>query len=64
MNSLDLTRKDVRPEFHYQVGPTPELTEKPKCGGDKDCIEMVAKLADDSKPQNFSGFGKNYKLTV
>ncbi|KAL3901717.1 MAG: hypothetical protein SGCHY_000395 [Lobulomycetales sp.] len=49
---------DIRPDLHYQVGPTPELTEKPKCGGNLECMDMVKKLAPEDKPSNFTGFGK------
>ena len=36
---------DARPDFGYQVGATPELTEVPKCGKDEHCLDVVAKVA-------------------
>lgn len=48
--STELKMKDVRPEFSYQVGATPELTETPKCAFDADCLEVIEKLSDDNKP--------------
>jgi isopenicillin N synthase-like dioxygenase len=37
--------RDARPQFGYQVGATPELTEVPRCGRDDDCLEKVSKVS-------------------
>ena len=47
--------KDVRPEYFYQVGVTPENTEVPRCGKDAKCVEMVQMMADENKPSLFDG---------
>jgi hypothetical protein len=33
--------KDTRPEYHYQVGATPEFTESPKCNRDPKCMYPI-----------------------
>lgn len=33
--------QDCRPELHYQVGATPENTERPRCARDDKCLEWV-----------------------
>ncbi|RKO95648.1 hypothetical protein CAUPRSCDRAFT_2547, partial [Caulochytrium protostelioides] len=35
-------QRDARPEYGYQVGVTPELTEVPRCGRDAACQQHVA----------------------
>ncbi|KAI9357336.1 hypothetical protein DFJ73DRAFT_789431 [Zopfochytrium polystomum] len=50
---FDEKLKDARPDFGYQVGSTPELTELPRCGRDDDCKARVAQMPDEYKPHNF-----------
>lgn len=38
-------KKDVRPQFHFQVGATPELTELPR-----DHSDVIEKMSDETKP--------------
>lgn len=42
--------KDVRPEYGYQVGATPEFTEEPKCKRDDHCLDIIEKLPADQRP--------------
>lgn len=47
---LELKMKDARPEYSYQVGVTPELTETPRCTFDENCKELIDKLDEAQKP--------------
>jgi isopenicillin N synthase-like dioxygenase len=47
--------KDTRPEYHYQVGATPEFTESPKCNRDPKCISFVEEMEILNKPADFTG---------
>jgi hypothetical protein len=40
----EVKMKDVRPELHYQVGPTPEGTENPRCVADEECHKLIASV--------------------
>jgi isopenicillin N synthase-like dioxygenase len=53
---------DTRPQFHYQVGTTPELTEKPKCGSSGDCLEFIKKLDPKDRPHDFSGYDPKWRF--
>ncbi|KAG1754898.1 Clavaminate synthase-like protein [Suillus paluster] len=49
------SRKDERPEIHYQVGVTLENTEKPKCAVDEPCLDIIANLDPTERPLDISG---------
>lgn len=51
----DAKMEDARPEYAYQVGVTPELTETPRCSFDPDCLDIIDKLGEDAKPHMPSG---------
>lgn len=40
----DVKMKDARPDYHYQVGVTPEGVEFPRCAVDPSCQEFVAEV--------------------
>eukprot|EP00940_MAST-03C_sp_MAST-3C-sp2_P002964 g2964.t1 len=42
--------EDVHPELHYQVGATPEKTEKAICALKDECKDVIAALKDSDKP--------------
>ncbi|KAL0489359.1 gibberellin 20 oxidase [Acrasis kona] len=50
-------KKDARPEFHYQVGTTPEFTEVPR-----DNAEVISKLHDDQKPTPLTGADPKWRF--
>ncbi|KAJ3176822.1 hypothetical protein HK101_010368 [Irineochytrium annulatum] len=52
---LESKLEDVRKEYGYQVGATPELTELPRCGRDEGCMERVRAMAEIEKPLDFNG---------
>lgn len=41
----EVKERDARPDLHYQVGPTPELMEEPKCNRDARCQEVIEHVA-------------------
>lgn len=49
----DSKLKDARPEYGYQVGSTPELTEVPRCGGDSNCVDFVESMPAEDRPLSF-----------
>ncbi|KAI8922518.1 hypothetical protein DFJ77DRAFT_495828 [Powellomyces hirtus] len=53
---------DARPEFGYQVGVTPENTEKPKCGRDESCNKMVQEMAPENKPLPYDGVDPKWRF--
>jgi len=42
--------KDCRPDIFYQIGPTPEGTELPRCTSDIKCQELVKAYPEEHKP--------------
>lgn len=48
--STEAKLKDVRPQFHFQVGATPELTELPR-----DHTETIGTMPEDKKPLPVEG---------
>ncbi|KAL7419225.1 hypothetical protein Q5752_006062 [Cryptotrichosporon argae] len=52
---------DERPELGYQVGVTLENTEKPKCGRDQECQQVIAGLAPSERPLDLSAHGADPK---
>jgi len=46
----ELLDKDVRPALHYQVGATPEKTEKAICSTNHKCKKIVEALTEENKP--------------
>jgi isopenicillin N synthase-like dioxygenase len=44
-------RKDCRPDIAYQVGPTPEGVEVPRCTVDVKCKELIQSFPDEHKPK-------------
>lgn len=53
--------KDSRPEYHYQVGITPENTELPRCVSDYKCLDVIEKL--DNKPQIPTGVDRKWRFS-
>lgn len=53
--------EDVRADLHYQVGATPEGTEKAICALDNECDELIASLGDEHKPHVKKGQGADPK---
>jgi isopenicillin N synthase-like dioxygenase len=49
----ELKLKDAHPEWHYQVGSTPENTELPRCARDDACLEYVSELSHNDRPLDF-----------
>ncbi|KAF9973328.1 hypothetical protein BGZ73_003440 [Actinomortierella ambigua] len=47
--------KDARPEYGYQVGVTPELTEDPKCPKDPHCLDIIDHIPEKNRPLEFHG---------
>lgn len=42
--------RDERPESHWQIGVTPDFKNKPKCGIEPVCQDIVAKLEPSERP--------------
>eukprot|EP00939_MAST-03C_sp_MAST-3C-sp1_P004638 g4638.t1 len=59
-NREDLER-DVRAELHYQVGATPENTERAICASTPKCKKLIDNLGDDNKPTIKPGQGPDPK---
>ncbi|GAW01155.1 Clavaminate synthase-like protein [Lentinula edodes] len=53
--SEEIIKKDVRKEWAYQVGVTPELTLKPKCVFEESCMDIIEKLDPNERPLDVSG---------
>jgi len=51
----DVIYKDVRKEYGYQVGATPEGTELPRCASDPTCKDRIEKMAPENRPLLPSG---------
>ncbi|KAI8821462.1 uncharacterized protein EV422DRAFT_528212 [Fimicolochytrium jonesii] len=58
----DAKLPDARPDFGYQVGVTPENTEKPRCGRDESCNAMVAQMAEENKPLPYDGTDPKWRF--
>ncbi|KAF9348267.1 hypothetical protein BGX26_000308 [Mortierella sp. AD094] len=52
---FDVKLKDARPQYGYQVGVTPELTEDPKCPKDPHCLDIIDHIPEENRPLNFHG---------
>ena len=48
--STEAKMNDVRPKLAYQIGATPELTEKPRCLRDKKIVEQAERLPLEHRP--------------
>jgi hypothetical protein len=48
--STEAKMPDVHPELAYQVGATPEGTEKPRCLRDHSILDQAAKLPPEDRP--------------
>jgi len=46
----EIKLKDARPQYHYQIGVTPEGTEFPRCARDPKCKEMIEKMSEENRP--------------
>jgi hypothetical protein len=42
---MEVKMQDVRKEYGYQVGSTPELVEEPKCKSDASCQEFIDQVS-------------------
>ncbi|KNC98901.1 uncharacterized protein SPPG_05866 [Spizellomyces punctatus DAOM BR117] len=54
--------RDVRPEVGYQVGATPENTERPRCARDEGCEEIVKTMAEENKPLPYDGTDPKWRF--
>jgi len=43
--------KDSRPDISYQLGPTPEGTELPRCTSDVKCQELIKSFPEEHRPR-------------
>ncbi|KAI9095775.1 hypothetical protein DFS34DRAFT_162159 [Phlyctochytrium arcticum] len=53
---------DARPELGYQVGVTPENTEKPRCGRDEACNELVKLMSPENQPLPYDGTDPKWRF--
>ncbi|KAJ3187858.1 hypothetical protein HDU85_006251 [Gaertneriomyces sp. JEL0708] len=53
---------DCRPQYGYQVGATPENTEKPRCGRDDRCNEMVQNMSPENQPLPYDGTDPKWRF--
>ena len=50
----ELLKRDERPELAYQIGVTPENTEKPACAVHEPCLDVIKQLEPSERPLDIS----------
>eukprot|EP00965_Chrysotila_dentata_P114076 3772262-Pleurochrysis_carterae.AAC.1 len=53
---------DERPDLHYQVGTTPELTEVPVCKTSPDCARLIQELPPGNEPAPIAGADPKWRF--